>query len=201
MGLNQSFNSKGPIMLTLFGSAVLAVNLTGLRIGNGSQKKSLALYKKNWNPVSTRQGWFTFVHSHHTAKQRMEGHEFKFRNKYFCTGCYGTLIGTIIAIMVFTAYLLFGMPDNFVFLATIVAPISFIPIILRYTVFTNMKTSMRLLSNSLLPVGCSLYLVVMDHVFQSWVLNACLVLLILMTGFIRAKVANNGKKEGNEGVK
>ncbi|MFW9991456.1 MAG: hypothetical protein ACFFD4_05310 [Candidatus Odinarchaeota archaeon] len=187
IGLTQSFNSKGPVMVTLVGSTVLAVNLTGLRIGNGIQNPV--------NPISTRFGWFTFIHSHHTAEQRTGGHEFRIGEKFFCTGCYGILSGTIIAITVFVVYLLLGMSDQFAFLAIIIAPICFIPIILRYTVMNEMKTKMRLLSNSLLPVGCSLYLVTMDHIFQSWEINMCIVLFTLTVGFTRGLVAYNSKNE------
>ncbi|MFW9995550.1 MAG: hypothetical protein ACFFD4_26165 [Candidatus Odinarchaeota archaeon] len=192
LGFVQYFDSKGPLIITLFGSVILAVNLTGVRFSNGNYEHyDRTLEKQLLGLTATYWGRLTFNHSHHSMKQREGGHEFKFRGRFFCTGCYGIFIGTVIAIASMIIYLTVGIsPDNAIFYI-IAMVFCFVPIISRYTVFTSMKTEMRLLSNILLPVGCSLYLIVFDYFLQNWFLNVGLVLLTLLIATLRGIVANN----------
>ena len=39
-------------------------------------------------------------HSHHPKHLIERGHEFRIGNKYFYTGCYGLLIGTVCAVII-----------------------------------------------------------------------------------------------------
>ncbi|MFX1535020.1 MAG: hypothetical protein ACFFDI_12415 [Promethearchaeota archaeon] len=186
LGVLQAFDPKGPFFLTMLAGAILAVSLTGIRFTTGTCKGNCdSVKEKVCDSVKTTWGRFTFVHSHHQPHLREAGHEFKIGNKYFCTGCYGTLIGTTIVLIFMSAYVLFGLTANLVFLITLAVPICLVPTILRYAIFKQMRTPLRLLSNILLPIGSGLLFILCDYTYHSWIVNVGLVLLILMISFVR----------------
>ena len=90
----------------------------------------------------TRYGPFVIVHSHHIKRLRENGKEFKFKGKYFCTGCYGMCFETCISIILIIFYLLYGF--NSILIIPLIFLIIFlmIPIILRYLIFIHMKSSL-----------------------------------------------------------
>ena len=186
LGVFQAFNPKGPFFLTMLAGAVLAVSLTGIRFTTGTCKGNCdSVKEKVCDSVKTTWGRLTFVHSRHKPHLREANHEFKIGNKYFCTGCYGTLIGTTIVLILMSAYVLFGLTADLAFLVAIAVPLCLIPITLRYAVFRQMRTPMRLFSNILLPIGAGLMFILCDYTFHSWIVNVSLVLLILMISFVR----------------
>ncbi|MFX0063636.1 MAG: hypothetical protein ACFFC7_15810 [Candidatus Hermodarchaeota archaeon] len=186
LGILQAFNPKGPFFLIMLAGTVLAVGLTGISVNTGTCKKNCELVKENvCNSMKTTWGRLTFVHSHHKPHLREAGHEFKIGNKYFCTGCYGTLIGTTIVLILMSAYVLFGLTADLAFLVTLAIPFCLIPITLRYAVFKQMRTPLRLLFNILLPIGAGLLFILCDYTFHSWFVNVGMVLLIVVISVFR----------------
>jgi len=116
-------------------------------------------------------------------------HELRIGNKYFCTGCYGTLLGTITSILLIIGYFYFGTEKTLIPFIILLIPMCFIPIILKYTIFTQMKPAYRLISNALLPIGFCTLVILLDVTYQSWFINALLILLVITVAYIRAIVA------------
>ncbi|MFX0171898.1 MAG: hypothetical protein ACFE9L_08260, partial [Candidatus Hodarchaeota archaeon] len=175
LGLIQDFNPKGPIFSGIFGSCILAVILSGVRLSFKESQTTCKVHtKKITNSVSTKIGRLTIIHSHHLRIDRETGHEFRIGNKYFCTGCYGILVGTIISILIMCLYIMFNLELFHVPLIIIAIPICFIPIILKYSLMSNMKTPMRLLSNILLPLGVCFSSISLDYIYQDWLVNLSL---------------------------
>ncbi len=198
LGIFQAFNSQGPIIMTIFGSVILAFNLTGIRIHRPNQQFSCNRMKNiSRNSLSTKFGWFSINHSHHPPHLITAGHEFQFKKKFFCTGCYGILLGTAISIILGSVYLINGFDQQIISLIPLILPLTFLPITLRYLLPFKFPSNFKLIANSLLPIGCSLMLVYSDILFQNWVFNMSCVFLILTAAFLRSLVAqrrNNQKK-------
>lgn len=178
------FGSKGLVILTLLSSIVLLVRLSGI----GLKPKSFQAISKlpNSSPIVSHWGPFIIYHSHHSAEARLKGKEFRIRDKFFCTGCYGGFFGTSFAIAFMGFYLANGISQDLTLILTLSLPIWSIPIILRYTLFIDMKNIPRFLSNMLLPVGCSVLLILTDFTFQSWILNGLVIFLIVGAAYLRS---------------
>lgn len=186
LGFFQAFDSKGPLYITLIGSGFLAVGLSGVRLSNKQHQTCKGTNKEIKSALSTKLGLFKINHSHHPKQLRENGHEFKIgHNKYFCTGCYGLLIGTIISIIIALLYIGFGINEFMLSILVIMTPLCFVPIIIRYFIIKNVKTPIKLLSNSLLPVGCCFLFLIMENQFQNWTINVGLVLLTITAAFLR----------------
>ncbi|MFX0171784.1 MAG: hypothetical protein ACFE9L_07690 [Candidatus Hodarchaeota archaeon] len=190
LGLLQNFNPKGPLYLTLFGSSFLAVSLTGIRFNTGQDSMSKH-YPILPNSGITRFKCFEFIHSHHNPLERVKGHEFNIGNKFFCTGCYGILIGAVISIIFALIYAAFGLTSGMFPIVAFITPICFLPILFRYLLVLELKTSLRLLSNILLPIGCSFTFMLIDHLYHNWLLNFWLILLTVSMAFLRRKMSRN----------
>ncbi len=201
LGFLQNFDSKGPLYLTLIGSCILAISLSGIRIKRNIHERSCKSLKKSFNNYGTTTlGWFTFVHSHHCLKERVAGHEFKIGDKYFCTGCFGILIGTVISIVfAITTYFIIGLNSSFHPIFILIIPFCFIPIILRYTLFPEMKSPIRLLSNILLPIGCCLLFFVFENTFHNWFVNVSLILVCITIAFLRGMAQKVGGRIETQG--
>ena len=184
LGFFQSFNPKGPIFFTIFGAIILSILLSGVRFtfSNSSCQRNCSIE----SPELTTKFWkLTFYHSHHPPELRNQNHEFKIGSKYFCTGCYGILIGTLMSIIIGLAYvynlLRFFNLNNII----LIIPLCFFPIIFKYTVMHNMKNPLRFLSNILLPIGFCLSLIITDYLYHSWITNTIIVLIVVFGAFLR----------------
>ena len=177
------YGSKGPVILLLLIAIIVTIKLSGIRFMN--EKFDIM------NPWGiTRYGPFVIVHSHHIKKLRENGKEFKFKGKYFCTGCYGMCFGTCISIIIFIIYLLYDFNSILIVPLIYLIIILMIPIILRYWIFIRMKSSLRFLSNAFLPLGLVLLLCLIDNVFQNWIINGFYGLLLFGIAFLRGKIAS-----------
>jgi hypothetical protein len=183
IGFLNAFGAKSPYYLTFFGSIALAINLSGIRISNNASQCP------EIEKTRTRLGKLVFIHSHHAPAQRKKGHEFKIKDKYFCTGCYGILTGTILSLIFAVFYVGFGFPNWIWPLVWVGAPLSFLPIILRYTLYQDMPVLFRLISNILLPVGCYLIFVIFDVTSQGLITNILLIFGVLIIALLRAVAA------------
>ncbi|MHA2318739.1 MAG: hypothetical protein ACXAC6_13405 [Candidatus Hodarchaeales archaeon] len=186
LGIFQAFESQGPIFLTLLGSSILAINLSGFQI---NRKNVSSVCKLQENQVSSKFvskfGKFQIKHSHHSHVLITRGHEFNLKNKYFCTGCYGILTGTIISIFLTIFYLVNGLSPSLAGWVIFISPICFIPIILRYSVKYKFPTPLRFLANALLPIGGCLLLIGMDALYTNWGLNVLIVTFIVFSAYLR----------------
>lgn len=184
--------AKGPIVLTLITTSLLLVYLSGIgfkpqSFHNVSKLPAIKSIVSHWGPI-------IIYHSHHGPESRIRGKEFKIGHKYFCTGCYGGFFGLIIAIVMLGFHLFNGFDDYLLLPMLVVLPFSFIPIILRYTVFRDMSSIPRFLSNMLLTVGCSVLLIVSDIAFQNWILNGTVTIMILLIAEAR-KIASISEED------
>ncbi|PWI48086.1 hypothetical protein CEE45_08660 [Candidatus Heimdallarchaeota archaeon B3_Heim] len=133
-------------------------------------------------------------HSHHPIHLIKSGHEFRFRGKYFCTGCYGILIGTIISVIIGISYIVNGFNTLWGEAVLLLIPLCFIPIILRYKLSYKFPSSAKLLANCLLPIGSCLSLIYTDFLYHNWILNVLVVLLIITAAFLRGVIAQKDNK-------
>ncbi|MFW9778043.1 MAG: hypothetical protein ACFFE8_04250 [Candidatus Heimdallarchaeota archaeon] len=183
IGILSSFGAKSPYVLTVLGAVGLSFSLSGIRLDRNPSQCPDA--------VKTRTRWRGLVinHSHHPPDQRIRGHEIRIGEKYFCTGCYGILIGTVLALLMAFFYLGIGIVDWMWPLILVGVPASFVPIILRYTVYQDGSSIFRLISNILLPVGCCLIFVIFDATSQGLTNNILLTLGIMIIALLRAFAA------------
>ena len=187
LGLIQAFDPSGPLVLTVIGSGILTISLTGVNLMN-FQTRSRCNFQSD-KQYSTRIGFIIVNHSHHPLEKIREGHEFKLKDKYFCTGCYGLLSGTLLAIALSVLYLVYGVPSQIIPPIALLVPICFVPIILRYKFVNQPSFFLRFVSNGLLPLGCCLMLLIMDAIFHSWSINLTVIVLIVLTAYFRGMIA------------
>ena len=191
VGMFQAFDPKGPILLTIFGSSVLTVSLSGVRLTkSGSKTSPCQVIDGAAKSFSSRLRWFTIHHSHHPKHLIIQGHEFKIANKYFCTGCYGLCFGTVCAILIASLYMVFGLNTSWALAILPLVPCLFIPILLRYTLFPTMPTSLRFFANSLIPISWCLLSISLDALLHNWVVNVVLILIIVFSAYLRSAVAS-----------
>ena len=191
LGLIQAFDPSGPLFMTMLGSGLLAISLTGVNLTrfSGKHNKQSRCLSQPRHQFRTKMGFLTFNHSHHPIELINEGHEFTLKNKYFCTGCYGLLTGTLLAMIFAILYMLYGLPKVLTIPVAILIPVCFLPIIIRYKFVKNPITSVRAISNGLLPIGCCLTLLLMDSLFHSWTINVLVVMLVSIAAYVRGSVA------------
>ena len=195
LGIFHAFDSRSPIFLTLLGSSVLAINLTGIQIGRKHSYSSCNVRNNSEiRRYKTYFGRLVINHSHHPRHLILRGHEFKLKNKYFCTGCYGILIGTLFSIIITSFYLIYGFDSTIAGWFVILAPFCFLPILFRYSLDYEFPTYLRLIANSLLPLGGCLLLIGVDVLYQNWHLNVMIVLLIVFSAYFRGFVVRKEKK-------
>ncbi|MHA1983786.1 MAG: hypothetical protein ACW967_05495 [Candidatus Hodarchaeales archaeon] len=184
-GLINGFNSKTPLFLTLIGSIILAISLTGFR---GYQRNKLSnKYERNSYILIFNR--FLFLHSHHCQDDILKGKEFKIKSRYYCTGCYGLFLGTVISLIGVSIYLVFQNVNLPIELIVPIIPLFFVPIILRYTIIRNMNSTIRFLSNALLPIGCFLLFIASDVIFNDWLINSFLVIFTLLVALLRGYIS------------
>lgn len=188
LGFIQAFDPSGPLYLTLFGSGFLALSLTGFTINPLRTSTTCA---NRLSEYKTQFGFIGFNHSHHSPDLISMGHEFKFKGKYFCTGCYGILMGICISIIIAIIYITGYFSSDWLSISSFVSVSCFIPIILRYKSNHHFGSLFRFLSNSLLPLGCCLALLSADLAFHSWGFNVLIVILILIAAYFRSIVGRN----------
>ena len=176
------YSSKGPIILCLLGAILLALRFTGIRFMNENTKEM-----PSW--MVTRFGSFVIVHCHHNKDLCEKGKEFNFRGKYFCTGCYGLCLGTVISIGIIILYLLYRLNSVMIVPLICLIPFLLIPIILRYLIFIHMKSSLRFLSNTFFPIGIVLLLSIIDRLLKSWIINSIFVFSLIGIAYLRWKIA------------
>ena len=165
VGMSIWLGSKGPLVVACFASIILILRSIGFR------------------PVSTRRcvpmaatavsqlGPFSIFHSHYDKRQDQETHEFFFRGKFFCAGCYGLAFGTLIGLALPLTYFFYERNDAFYYLLTAIAPFCFLPTIFRCIGWLSLNAVERFLSYGLLPFGSWIILVQLDRLFHNTTVN------------------------------
>jgi len=123
-----------------------------------------------------------------------EGHELLFKGRYFCTGCYGLLIGTLMSIFIALGYFSLGLAPQYLPLVILLIPICYLPIILRYSLGNKFGTKFRLIANALLPVGSCFLFMAIDFLHHNWMLNTITVLFVLFLASLRGIIGAKSNK-------
>lgn len=168
------FRSVGPILVACLASAALILRCTGVRYFTGGVV-----------PVSSagisRFGRWTIVHSHHCPRQRNAAHEFRFGEKYFCAGCSGLALGTLVSLMIPVAYLLHALDDHTLSTLLILAPVCFLPTVVRCIAPDEIRAHWRFVAYGLLPIGSWIFIIGVETRYQSWQLNVLTLLVIVFS--------------------
>ena len=191
LGIFQAFDPRGPLWMTIFGSIILAINLSGIKFSNFQNKSTCNLSNL---PYTSKFGFIKVTHSHHPKALISEGHELLFKGRYFCTGCYGLLIGTLFAILFALGYLSLDLTPQILPLVILLIPICYLPIILRYIHGNKSGSRFRFIANSLLPIGSCFLFIAIDFLYHEWILNALTVLFVLLLASLRSLIGAKSNK-------
>lgn len=175
-GMSFWMGAKGPLIAACLASLLLVIRSIGFH--------PLPLNRRFMPMVSasvTLLGPFPFYHSHCHKRQGRGRHEFAFRGKFLCAGCYGMAIGTILGLMLAFSYFFVELSDSFYIILTVLAPPCFAPTILRCLKGEGtLNAVQRFLSYGLLPIGSWIILVLMDRCFHNTLLNLTALGLIVV---------------------
>ncbi len=166
--------SKGPLVAACLASLILIVRSIGFRFVSARRCVPMAAASV------TQLGPFSIYHSHYDERQGIESHEFSFRGKFLCAGCYGIAIGTILGLTIPLTYFFNELSDAFYFGLTAIAPFCFLPTIFRCFGWVSLSAVKRFLSYGLLPVGSWIILVQLDRWFQDTLVNLVALFLIFL---------------------
>jgi hypothetical protein len=91
---------------------------------------------------------------HHPICEPFGNHTINYKKYVFCTGCYGLVIGSIIAILIMILYILFNISITNEYNIFILG-LGFLLTLINYivTIWYHNTTAPHLLSNSLLIIG------------------------------------------------
>ena len=157
--------SKGPLVVAGFASLILIVRSIGFRPVSTRRCVPMAVASV------TQLGPFSIYHSHYDERQGQESHEFSFRGKLFCAGCYGIAMGTLLGLALPLTYFFNELSDTFYFGLTVIAPLCFLPTIFRCFGWVSLSAVERFLSYGLLPIGSWIILVQLDRWFHDTLVN------------------------------
>jgi hypothetical protein len=165
--------ATGPVVVAYVASLVLILRTSGVVY---SQQK----YSSVARAGISRYGRLVVIHSHHDPTKRSSGHEFKIRGKYFCAGCYGLALGTSLSLVLPTLYLTGALKGETLTVALVLAPVCFVPTILRGTTSRTISALGRFVSYGLLQVGSWIVIVSSDALLHDWLLNVFVLGLIVV---------------------
>ena len=190
-------NSFFQIILTLVISILIIIILSGFRLRNAQMKEYSKTVGFNKSMVSEKSFWVLF-HSHHSEILLRYGKELRMKGKFYCTGCYGSLTGIFTGDIIVIFYLWRSFSETSILIITILLPFFFIPIILRYLIFSKMKHGVRFVSNMLLPIGCWLILIIVDHTHGNSFYNGIVVLIFVGLMYFRTKISDFENRKINK---
>jgi len=144
--------------------------------------------QENWFASSSTSFIFglKIVHGHHPSCERFSSHEFRIRDKTFCTGCTGLLLGASLSL--FGAFIYFSnssyIPPSFI-------GIGFLGVALGLLLtFLNLRrTILRLSLNALFIFGVFLMLIGIDSLIQSLFIDLLLILFSIFWLFARISLS------------
>lgn len=164
MGL--MFGSKGPLLVACLASILLILRSLGVRLATGDTRVSMGTV------AESRLGSFALRHSHHDPQTDRKHHEFCIHGKYYCAGCYGLAFGTLVALALPATYFTDVLGEYSQTALLMVAPICFLPTVLRCFGWTSLRPIARSLSYGLLPIGSWIILIGVDGWLDSALANS-----------------------------
>lgn len=174
-GMSIWMGSKGPLAVACAASLILIVRSIGLRL-NISNLRFVPMAAA----LVTQLGPFAIYHSHHDESRHRKLHEFSFRGKLFCAGCYGMAIGTFLGLMLPLTHFFIQLNDNVYSVLALLAPLFFLPTIFRCFGWLSSSAVSRFIGYGLLPLGSWIILVQMDRCFQNTIVNLVALGLIVV---------------------
>lgn len=167
------FGAKGTIVAAYLASVVLILRSIGLRC---CRQRYLAVAE----PGVTRLGHLVLIHSHHNQDGQNIHHTFFIRGKHFCAGCYGLAFGTLLSLILPTAFLIRAIEDRALAILIASAPFCFLPTILRCLTQMEISALFRFVSYCLLPIGSWIVIVNVHAWFHNWSLNVLVLGLVVL---------------------
>jgi hypothetical protein len=167
------FGASGTIVVAYLASLALIMQSIGLRY---PPRSYLAVAK----PGVSKSGRLAFVHSHHNMDGQNSHHAFLIRGKYFCAGCYGLAFGTLLSLVVPTAFLAGAIDWPVLAIVLAAVPICFLPTVLRCLSQIELSACSRFGSYALLPIGCWIVIVSVHARFNNWLLNVLVLGLVVL---------------------
>jgi hypothetical protein len=167
------FGAKGTIFVAYLVSLALIIRSIGLKY---SRRKYLAVAKQS----VSRLGRLVVIHSHHNLDGQSFHHTFFIRGKYFCAGCHGLALGTLLSLILPTAFLIRAIEGHALAILLASAPICFLPTILRCLTQIEISALFRFVSYCLLPIGSWIVIVTVHAWCHSWLLNVLILGLVVL---------------------
>lgn len=174
-GMSFWMGAKGPLIAGSLASLLLIVRSIGFRPMPSNQR-----FVPMVAASVTLLGPFALYHSHYHKKQGRGRHEFTFRGKFLCAGCYGIALGTLLGLTLAFTYFFIELRDSFYIVLTVVAPLCFVPTILRCFGWRPSSAVQRFLSYGLLPIGSWIILILLDRWFHNILVNLAALGLIVV---------------------
>jgi hypothetical protein len=118
------------------------------------------------------------THGHHPPCDFFFNHEFRLRNKTFCSGCFGLVSGALISLLGAIFYFFF---EHTFWISRITIILGIFAVWLSFLLFhINLNSYLRIFPNFMLIIGAFVILIGMDYLFHSIIVD---VLALLATYF------------------
>ncbi|MEM3382768.1 MAG: hypothetical protein QXL52_02940 [Nitrososphaerales archaeon] len=145
-------------------------------------KKNIAQEK----PISSNNASFIFglriVHGHHPSCENFSSHEFRIKDKSFCAGCTGLLIGALLSLL---GAIIYFSTDLFIPNFFIIIGLLGVALGLILPLLDLKQTVLRLFINAFFIFGVFLMLIGVDSLVQSISIDLFLILLSIFWLFTR----------------
>jgi hypothetical protein len=167
------FGAKGTIFVAYLASLALIVRSIGLKYCRRS-------YLAVADPGVSRLGHLVVIHSHHNHDGQNIHHAIFIRGKCFCAGCYGLAFGTLLSLIIPTAFLIGAIEGRALTILLAAVPICFLPAILRCLTQMEISVLFRFVSYGLLPIGSWIIIINVHTWWHNWLLNVLALGLIIL---------------------
>lgn len=174
-GMSFGMGAKGPLIAACLASLLLVVRSIGFH-AMPSTRRFVPMVAAS----VTLLGPFAVHHSHYHKKEDRRRHEFAFRGKYLCAGCYGIAVGTLLGLTLALTYFFIEMWDSFYKVLAVVAPLCLVPAMVQCFGWRPSSAVQRFISYGLLPIGSWIILVLSDRWFHNTLVNLAVLGLIVV---------------------
>lgn len=128
--------------------------------------------------------YFLIKTQHHPNCECYKAHEFNFKGKRVCSGCYGTILGILIGILLISDFLIFNFLHSYIsnwvvyfVLGSFLIQITFIKYIFEVNLFNN--SFFRMILNISFPIGLNL-IILSSLVSNTYVLKLITILMLIL---------------------
>ena len=164
LGSGLILGSKGPLYITFIVSVLIGINSAGLRY---TRMRMPYISSR----LATKLGGLAIYHSHHMM-ENYKGHEIYLKGKYFCSRCYGLVIGIILSLIIFMSYLIHPFNEIILIVPVIITALLIIPLFFWFRVQDKLETFTRFISGLFSPIIVWIVLIYIDYRYVSWILNS-----------------------------